>query len=181
MATQVMSEIRFCSHVKGDYRAFSNFYTAPIMYNGRRYATNEHLYQASKYTDLSVQEMIRTASSPSKAKLIARFSPVLGELRTKLNEREQSQLEEFRQRGVSVRPDWHNISLNVMLYCLYLKFSQHPGLAQLLISTGNATIIESNSYDKFWAQDQSGVGENWLGRLLMQVRTELQAGRPLTL
>jgi hypothetical protein len=57
------------------------------------------------------------------------------------------------------------------------KFRQHVDLAEILLSTGDATIIEcgtvDNEVNRRWGM-VSGKGENWLGKILMDVREELR-------
>ena len=54
------------------------------------------------------------------------------------------------------------------------KFTQNPNLAQLLIETGDATLIEGNNWDDVVWGVCNGVGENRLGKILMQIRTEIK-------
>ena len=56
------------------------------------------------------------------------------------------------------------------------KFTQNPKLGEQLLSTGNADLIEGNTWnDRYWGVDvRSGAGENHLGKILMKVRSELQ-------
>jgi predicted NAD-dependent protein-ADP-ribosyltransferase YbiA (DUF1768 family) len=41
----------------------------------------------------------------------------------------------------------------------------------MLISTGDATIVEHSAYDNYWGDGGDGSGENRLGELLMQIRS----------
>ena len=63
-----------------------------------------------------------------------------------------------------------------MLTALRAKFSQHPQLASLLLSTGGARLVEHTTNDRYWADGGDGTGRNRLGELLMQVRQELADG-----
>lgn len=63
---------------------------------------------------------------------------------------------------------------NAMLKALRAKFSQYPKLGDELISTGNRQLIEHNMYDDYWDDGGNGSGSNVFGKLLMQVRKELQ-------
>ena len=58
---------------------------------------------------------------------------------------------------------------------LFAKFTQHEDLKAILLSTGNALLIEASKTDAFWGIGEKGNGKNMLGRLLMQVRDELSA------
>ena len=57
------------------------------------------------------------------------------------------------------------------------KFTQNPKLKEQLLSTGDAILIEGNTWnDRYWGVDaSSGVGKNHLGKLLMKIRSELKA------
>ncbi|MCH7737275.1 MAG: NADAR family protein [Chloroflexi bacterium] len=58
-----------------------------------------------------------------------------------------------------------------MLELLRDKF-RDPVLRQMLLDTGDLELVEGNNWgDRFWGR-VSGVGDNHLGRLLMQVRGE---------
>lgn len=55
-----------------------------------------------------------------------------------------------------------------------------PGVSKLL-ATGGQELIEGNRWhDTFWGrcvcERCKGTGQNWLGRLIMQVREELRKG-----
>jgi ribA/ribD-fused uncharacterized protein len=131
----------------GPNRFLSNFYPSPITHNGLVYPTAEHMYQALKTTDLIEREHVRLAATPAIAKKLG--------------------------RSVTLQPNWFDISLETMLWCLRQKFN-HPSLAAKLLATGDQELIEGNTWgDTFWGVCQ-GVGENHLGRLLMQVRDELR-------
>lgn len=62
-----------------------------------------------------------------------------------------------------------------MLTALRAKFGQHPELRLLLLDTEDATIVEHTRRDAYWGDGGDGSGKNWLGRLLMRLRGELQA------
>jgi predicted NAD-dependent protein-ADP-ribosyltransferase YbiA (DUF1768 family) len=54
-----------------------------------------------------------------------------------------------------------------------LKFSTHQELRERLLATGEAELIEGNTWnDTFWGVCK-GEGQNWLGKILMEVRKEL--------
>lgn len=61
---------------------------------------------------------------------------------------------------------------------LRAKFKQHPELAAMLIATGDAELVEGNTWgDTFWGRDlATGHGENHLGRLLMELRDSWFSG-----
>ena len=139
---------------KNEYSFLSNFqlFEKPMDITSKRlvFKTNEHFYQTMKFTDYKVR--FEVCNHPSKG------------------------LKSF-VRQFTLREDWEDIKLNVMLYGLRYKFSEHnPHLRQKLIWTRNEHIQEGNYWnDKFWGVClKTGEGENHLGRLLMQVREEIK-------
>jgi predicted NAD-dependent protein-ADP-ribosyltransferase YbiA (DUF1768 family) len=61
---------------------------------------------------------------------------------------------------------------------LSAKFTQHEDLKKLLLSTGNARLVEAvrtdNAVNRTWGE-VNGKGQNMLGVLLMEVREEIRA------
>ena len=134
---------------KGRYRFLSNFYPTKITIDGKEYPSTEHYYQAMKFTDPELREKIQTASSPGKAKKMARSN--------------------------QPREDWHDISLEVMKRALRVKFN-NPKLRQKLLATGDSILQEGNTWgDEFWGVNlNTGEGKNHLGKLLMRLRQEFR-------
>jgi ribA/ribD-fused uncharacterized protein len=66
--------------------------------------------------------------------------------------------------------------------CLRLKFTQNPELRRRLLDTGDAVLVEGNTWhDNYWGtctfrRCSKTKGKNMLGKLLMQVRQELADG-----
>lgn len=126
----------------GCYRFLSNFYSCKVRYEGQIYPSSEAAYQAAKTLDPDTRRQFVTMS-PGEAKRAGR------------------QLE--------VRSDWETIKIEVMWHCLASKFSD-PDLRSKLLDTGDMELVERNTWgDRYWGQ-VNGVGENQLGRLLMQMR-----------
>lgn len=74
----------------------------------------------------------------------------------------------LRNRGY-IREDWDEIKVEIMIDLLIQKFSQ-PELQLYLKNTGDAYLVEGNSWgDTFWGECD-GRGRNVLGRLLMILR-----------
>ncbi len=134
---------------RGRWTKLGNYSLGVVFYNGHAYQSVEHAYQAQKSLDPAIQKMIRDQPTPATAKKLA--------------------------RSVVLRPDWDDVKLTIMLDLLREKFSQEPERS-ILIATGAEDLVEGNWWhDRFWGQCPVGNGENWLGRLLMKVRGELQS------
>ncbi len=143
-----MNEIKFYS-TQDEFGEFSNFAYFPIKLDGKLWHTTEHYFQAQKFADEHYQEKIRAEKSPM---LAARLG---------------------RDRKQKLRKDWQSVKNNVMKKALMAKFSQHDDLKILLLSTGEAKLIEHTENDAYWGDGGDGKGKNYLGILLMQVREEI--------
>src|SRR5690348_7393095 len=147
-----MDVIRFYS-VSDDFGQFSNFAPFPIRLDGERWPTSEHYFQAQKFEDEAYRQAIRQAKSPAEA---ARLG---------------------RDRKRKLRRDWESVKVGVMRRAVLAKFTQHEDLRALLLSTGEAEIVEYTENDSYWGDGGDGGGKNVLGRILMEVREQLRAGR----
>lgn len=138
---------RYCSD---EYGCFNNFYACGIKdADGKLWGTSEAAYQSGKFIKRpDIQEKIRLASSPYEAKKIA--------------------------RQFTVDEGWDGYKVEWMYTVLLLKFQQHPRLAEKLLSTGEAEIVEISVKDKYWGRLPTGEGENMLGKVLMKVRWKLR-------
>ena len=111
------------------------------------YRTSEHAYQAAKTDSLEHRLEVAAATTPMEAKRLG--------------------------RKWKAKSNWDKIKNDVMLFWVREKFKD-PMLAQLLLNTGDADIVEVNHHgDQYWGTDIFLEGENWLGKILMQVRSEL--------
>jgi len=75
--------------------------------------------------------------------------------------------------------NWDEKQLGVMGAVCEQKFRQNADLADKLLATGDAELIEGNPWgDTYWGVSfQTGEGENWLGRILMRTRDKLREER----
>lgn len=142
------STIKFYSQ-NDEYGEFSNFVAYPIALKKKRWPTTEHYFQAQKFEDSQHQEQIRKANSPMIA---ARLG---------------------RDRKKKLRKDWESVKDNIMYDAVLAKFTQYEGLKKLLLSTGDAKLIEHTTNDSYWGDGGHGRGRNMLGIILMRVRDEL--------
>jgi hypothetical protein len=69
-------------------------------------------------------------------------------------------------RSIPIRPDWEEVKEETMKAILLAKFSQHPDLREKLLATKDSQLLECN----IWNDE----GDNTLGRMLMEVRSELR-------
>lgn len=136
------------------YEEFTNFYPAILTINGKTYPTSEHYFQSQKFTNNpQIAEQIRISNSPRDAFNIA------------------------RQNSQYVDANWRSNNINVMETALKAKFTQHPILRNILINTGNKTLVEHTVIDNFWGDGGDGSGQNNLGEALMRIRELISKGQ----
>jgi len=75
---------------------------------------------------------------------------------------------------VTMRSDWDQVKYQVMKECVLAKFLQHKDLRDQLIATNYEELIEDSPVDYYWGCGADGSGANNLGKVLMEVRDELQ-------
>ncbi|MBU1213444.1 MAG: NADAR family protein [Alphaproteobacteria bacterium] len=142
---------------KEEHRFLSNFYPCTIHYEGDIYTSTEHAYQAAKTLLRPERDVIRNCTNPGQSKRLG--------------------------RRITLRPDWEEIKLSVMEDLLRRKFYGER-LRERLLSTGDRPLIEGNTWhDNFWGDCSCPrcakiPGKNHLGKLLMQIRSELCQDAP---
>jgi ribA/ribD-fused uncharacterized protein len=133
---------------QGEYRFLSNFYPATVVFEGLTYPDSEHAYQSAKTLDMNERRRIAALPTPAEAKRAG--------------------------EALQYRADWPQVKYQVMLTCVRDKFTRNKDLGTKLLATGDAYLEEGNTWgDRIWGVYQ-GQGTNWLGKILMQVRSELR-------
>jgi ribA/ribD-fused uncharacterized protein len=128
----------------------------PILVGSVRAKTAEALYQACRFPHRpDLQEAILAENSPMTAKMRAK------------PHRDES------------RGDWGVARVRIMKWCLRAKLACNAiTFGSLLLSTGARPIVEDSRRDAYWGAipgpNDTLVGENVLGRLLMDIRARLQ-------
>jgi ribA/ribD-fused uncharacterized protein len=147
-------EVRFYRANEKPYGAFSNLYRSPVRFEDREFPTAEHAYQAGKPVKEKVRDWILSAPSPALVAMAA--------------------------HGLytwDIVPNWSRIKVDRMRQVLRAKFIPNEKLRSLLLSTGNARLVEAgrtdNAVNREWGE-VNGRGMNKLGLLLMELRVELR-------
>lgn len=131
----------------GTYEFLSNFHGGMVTIGGHQFQTAEHAYQAAKASNVEGLNAILRCATPGQAKRMG--------------------------RKIEMVSDWNDIRLSVMENIVRIKF-QNPTLASKLLSTGDAYLVEGNTWgDTFWGVC-GGKGENHLGKILMLIREEIK-------
>lgn len=155
-----MKEQEICRHNEkeivgffGEYRWLSNMWPCEIPLWGKIYPSVENAYVAGKVPTEEVGYMEKTRS------LIQNMKP--------------SEAKRFG-RKMRVREDWEETKVTLMRNLIRFKFVCNPELQANLLATGNKHLEEANWWgDTFWGT-YNGRGQNWLGRILMEVRESLK-------
>ena len=136
-----------------DYYEFTNFYEkSPFNLDDCHWLTSEHYFQAQKFVGTPYFHLIRDAPRPRDAFNLSR-DPLISHWR---------------------RNDWEDIKVDIMKKALNAKFTQNDDLKDLLLRTGDRELVEHSPYDSFWGDGRDGTGDNWLGKLLMELRSRLK-------
>lgn len=133
---------------RGPHAFLSNFHWRDrvTMPGGREYLSAEHAFQAAKAITQQDHDYVARQTSPGNAKRAG--------------------------RAIKCRVDWPDKKNEIMLEIIRAKFRPGSELAAKLDETGDAELIEGNSWgDRYWGVYE-GIGQNWLGKILMQVRDE---------
>ena len=139
---------------RGYHAWLSNMYDCEIEFMGHKFKSVENAYMFAKRPNDSEWLNKCLSLSPGDVKKASRL--------------------------ITVREDWESVKLSVMYELLKQKFTQEPFRTDLLNTRGE-NIVEGNRWnDTFWGVDVKAtpnVGENWLGRLIMDIRTKLKNGK----
>ena len=141
------NNVKIIDSFHGEYAFLSNYYDSPIFYDGILYPTVGHAFQAAKTTVFIQRIIIANKKTPGQAKCAG--------------------------RKVTLRDNWDDIKLYIMKELIILKFT-NPKLKSALLNTKDAELIERNTWnDTYWGIC-NGIGENHLGKILMEVREMLR-------
>lgn len=133
-----------------------NFHPSPIHLWGMQFQCAEAAFQAAKFRP--------------DHNLMQRFQNLDGEAAFRLGRQLSSGW------TIAQNNQWRQNNLRVMREVIFEKFSQNIDLKDLLLATGNAYLVEHipvRNRDAFWGDNFDGTGQNWLGRIAMEVRGNL--------
>lgn len=138
----------------GGYHNMAGGY--PLIVNDIPIRTSEALYQACRFPHLiEIQKIIIAQKSPMTAKMKGK------------PHREKS------------RPDWDNVMVNIMRWCLRVKLALNfEKFSSLLLLSQRRQIVEHSRKDDYWGakmtEDGKLVGKNVMGRLTMELREDVR-------
>jgi ribA/ribD-fused uncharacterized protein len=111
--------------------------------------TTEHIYQSEKFENEDIKNQIRNAASAHDALRIA------------------------KKHKPDYRKDWDSVKLGIMKSILKEKVLQHPYIKEKLLESKDREIAENSPVDDFWGWGHDKNGNNHLGKIWMEIRSEL--------
>jgi ribA/ribD-fused uncharacterized protein len=131
----------------GNYRFLSNYELGSVLYDGIIYPSSENAYQAAKSFDIEIRKKFINVS-PNESKKMA--------------------------KTILIREDWEEVKYGIMYNIVLDKFIRNRELGDKLIETGDKYLEETNHWKDITWVVCDGVGKNWLGKILMDVRTDIK-------
>ena len=131
-----------------EYAFLDNRFPAPLTVDGEPYLCAESAFQASKTRDPNQRAAFHSYSG-----------------------------QKAREKGAHLKPDieWESQKTEIMRRILMAKFRQNPELREKLLATGSAQLTHYSNKEKYWGVNSyTRTGENMLGRLLTELRAQLQ-------
>ena len=151
----------FFGDSENEYKFLSNFHLAFVYYEGLRYPSTEHAYQAAKTKDKYKRSFFTCAPPITEENGVIIVHPIMS-------------AGEAKKAGqkLKIRNDWDKVKYDIMLSVVFDKFFRHLDLRQRLINTGDKYLEELNHWsDFYWGVDfRTKEGKNMLGKVLMKVR-----------
>lgn len=130
----------------------------PMEISNTKILNTEALYQACRFPHLiDLQSKIIFEKSPMKVKMISNANKKYS------------------------RDDWDDVKLKIMKWCLNIKLAQNfISFGYIIDSTKDFSIVENSNKDNYWGAIPNNdsslyIGQNALGRLLMQLREEFRS------
>lgn len=148
----------------GDQSPLSNFYQPiKIAYDGNTFTSSEQFYMYYKalfFGDTHIAERILKTDKQYMAKQLGR------------------EVSGFNETM------WNTVKEDIMFNVVLMKFTLNEGVKHYLKSTGNKVLVEASPYDRVWGiglyptdplvlDEKNWLGENLLGKVLMEVRDVL--------
>lgn len=135
---------------RGEYRYLSNYYEAPVIFEGRLYMNSESAYQAAKIEN-NEDRWAFEDTPPNLAKKLG--------------------------QKAHLREDWEDVKDEIMYRIVKDKFTRNIDLGKKLVETYPEELIEGNNWhDNYWGIcncHRCKGGLNKLGKILERVREEL--------
>lgn len=142
ISSHTETEIKgFC----GDYFFLSNMYPCNINWLNKNFKSVESAYQASKFFENDIIEQFTNITGYEAKALAKKYKKY-------------------------IRPDWEIVKVNIKRQLIFQKFLLHDDLQSKLCNTLDRYLEETNYWGDTFFGVYNGVGENILGKILMDTR-----------
>jgi ribA/ribD-fused uncharacterized protein len=160
-----LPEILYFFSKEPENKEFSNFYETTFTLDDIEYKSAEHAFQAIKAKTFGDEEMFAKILKAKSAQSAKSFG---------------KKVKDFKEDV------WNAKKEDTMRAILRAKFTQNLELRKQLLNTEDKVLANADARDKYWGIGTSAStaiakdpkkwkGENLLGKLLMEIRTELKA------
>lgn len=134
----------------------------------RLFPTADHVHWGLIYTDMIERFSVPTEWDPKAWLAVPSANDINRECTRRLAEQYKYNRTKFDPR---------EFRIDAMRRATLLKFDQHPNLKEMLVKTNGQELRYFNTWkDLFWGceatPDGAYVGANWLGRILMDLRSK---------
>lgn len=130
------------------YRWLSNFHLCQVTGSSLTYPSSENAYQAAKFP-------------PNERHQFLDISPVAAK--------------KLGQNGkLYTKEEWETKKIIVMKAVTYHKYHQNEDLRKMLLDTEDKYLEETNWWGDIFYGVYNGVGNNWLGKILMDERRNIK-------
>lgn len=134
----------------GELGYLANYSDHGFFADDKYWKTAEHYFQAQKFFDEDIKEMIRLAETPKQASEIG------------------------RRRDLPLRKDWEEVKKDIMLETVLMKFRANEDILKLLLLTGDEELVENTTKEWYWGCGPDKTGQNNYGKILVKARTILR-------
>lgn len=134
-----------------EFYVLSNFSSFQVGWRGRVWPTSEHAYQAAHFFETAPElvEQIFNCRSAHEAFKLAKAN------------------------ADKAPADWGDLKIGIMEDICRHKLQQHAYVHKKLLQTGDLPLVEDSPADDFWGWGPNRDGRNELGKIWMQLRSEL--------
>lgn len=147
-----------------DFYVLSNFSAFRVNWRGRDFDTSEAAYHWERFA--TGQENNR---GPAHGAIASRIAD---KVRYAASAHEAFKV--AQENKAHQRPDWDQVKVDVMRQILRAKATQHEYVRRKLLATGERELVENSWRDDFWGWGEKRDGRNMLGKLWMEIRSELR-------
>lgn len=137
----------------------SNMFPTVITVSWGTYACSEAAFQAAKCANEEERKLFTNIDGFTAKKLGGIYG--------------------YNGHKIVLRPDWNDVSYDIMRQVITAKFS-NEALAAKLLATGDEELVEGTKRDRLWGAVWNGTaweGENRLGKILMETRQNIRDGK----